>query len=596
MSPSSRQVAEQATFQSFANCYLREVDAGVFTRHKAAAGSFEDCIEWVLSSQHLTLRAELTGHSLCGPHHFGKVRTRGAAETAWRPIEPLSAVLLLVHEAYRQRGGPCNETMRGFELELILRILESYQSTAAYGEAQSLGGPAKDSFIGAEQSLVFGHWLHPTPKSRQGMSFWHDPVYAPELRGTFRLHYFAAKADRVHDRSVHALSVSGIVDGLVGGDAARLAPRPGERLIPMHPLQANALLLRPEVQALIDGGALRFLGPAGPAFTATSSVRTVYNADQPFMLKFSLPVRITNSLRCNRAQELDAGVAMTTLFAKTGFATRYPAFRLIHDPAYITLDIPGLAESGFEVIFRENPFTAGRDKGITTIAALTADPIIGERSRLANIIRTLAAENAATVGETARTWFARYLEQAVEPLIRLYDEHGIALEAHQQNSLLDVSGGYPSSYYYRDNQGFYLSNRYRRELLSLAPETAEIPSLYYDDEEIRDRFAYYLIVNQVFSVISRMGHDGLCDETVLLGMLRRHLEHLAHTMTGAGRDFARSILERPSIAIKANLGARLLNIDELQSENLKSIYTRQPNPLFQRAAVLSGGEDRAIAS
>lgn len=596
MSPTSRQVAEQATFQSFANCYLREVDGGVFTRHKTAAGAFEDCIEWALSGQQLTLRAELTGHSLCGPHHFGTVWTRGTAETAWRPIEPLSAVLLLVHEAYRQQGKACTETMRGFELELVLRILESYQSTAAYNEVRSLCDPVKDSFIDAEQSLVFGHWLHPTPKSRQGMSFWQDPAYAPERRGAFRLHYFAADADRVRHRSVHDMSVAAIVDGLVGEDEARLDLKPGERLIPMHPLQADALLLKPEVQALIDGGTLRFLGPAGPAFTATSSVRTVYNAAQPFMLKFSLPVRITNSLRSNRAQELDAGVAMTTLFAKTGFAARHPSFRLIHDPAYITLDMPGMAESGFEVIFRENPFTAGRDKGIATIAALTADPAAGGCSRLENIIRTLAAEGNGTIAETARAWFASYLERAVDPLIRLYDEHGIALEAHQQNSLLDVSGGYPSTYYYRDNQGFYLSKRYRRALLSLAPETAEIVSLYYDDEEIRDRFAYYLIVNQVFSVISRMGHDGLGDEAMLLGMLCRHLEHMARTMTGAGRDFVRNILDRPTIAAKANLGARLLNIDELQSENAKSIYTRQPNPLFQRAAVLSGEEGRAIAS
>lgn len=33
---SSRQIAEIATFQSFANCYLREVNPGIRAMHRAA--------------------------------------------------------------------------------------------------------------------------------------------------------------------------------------------------------------------------------------------------------------------------------------------------------------------------------------------------------------------------------------------------------------------------------------------------------------------------------------------------------------------------------------------------------------------------------
>jgi siderophore synthetase component len=160
----------------------------------------------------------------------------------------------------------------------------------------------------------------------------------------------------------------------------------------------------------------------------------------------------------------------------------------------------------------------------------------------------------------------------VKPLIRLYDDYGVALEAHQQNTLLDIGMGYPAASYYRDNQGFYLSERYRSLLAGHAPETETIASLYFADAEIRDRFAYYLIVNQVFSVISRMGHDGLCDEGVLLFALRAHLEHCAETMSGAGRDFARHVLDLPTITSKANLTTRLFDVDELQSSGVHSLY------------------------
>ena len=41
--------------------------------------------------------------------------------------------------------------------------------------------------------------------------------------------------------------------------------------------------------------------------------------------------------------------------------------------------------------------------------------------------------------------------------------HG-ALEAHQQNMLVDVSKGWPTEVVYRDSQGFYLSERHRPTL------------------------------------------------------------------------------------------------------------------------------------
>ncbi len=314
------------------------------------------------------------------------------------------------------------------------------------------------------------------------------------------------------------------------------------------------------------------------------------------MLKFSLPVRITNSVRLNRRQELEAGVAMARLIDRIGLSKRSANLRIIQDPAYVTLDLPGESESGFEVILRENPFAHGRGQGVITVAALTADPLPQTPSRLEKLLRTLAVRDGEPLADVCITWFQRYLECAVEPLIRLYDDYGVALEAHQQNSLLDIGAGYPSVSYYRDNQGFYLSERYRSLLASHVPETGTIPSLYFPESEIRDRFAYYLIVNQVFSVISRMGHDGLCDEATLLRVLRNHLEQCSRAMTGAGRDFARHVLDLPTVASKANLTTRLFNVDELQSDHAPILYRPVQNPLRAPAALTAGRARHAIAS
>lgn len=593
---SSQQTAETATFQSFANCYLREINPGIAVVHRDGSGRAVDCIEWTLAGPRLILRAEVTSRSACGPNHFGTLWTRPVTDPQWRSVEPMSALPFLVQDACRLFEGSQRESARAYELGLLLRVMQSYQHTAENLDVVRPLSAEHFTFLEAEQSIAYGHWLHPTPKSRQGMTFWQQETYAPEFSGRFRLTYFAAADNLVREDSTRTQTASDIVRSLVPKAIAEDRLRPGETLLPMHPLQADALLLDPDVQALIDNGSLRPLGNVGPEFSATSSVRTLYSPTHPWMLKFSLPVRITNSLRVNRRHELEAGVAIAKLIDRAGIAERYANFNIIQDPAYITLDLPGRAESGFEIILRENPFLQGRDRGIATIAALTADPLPGQTSLLARVVRRLADATAQSPSRIATIWFERYLDHALEPLLRLYDDFGIALEAHQQNSLIDISNGFPSAFYYRDNQGFYLAESHRPLLAALVPETERIDGLYFDEAEIRDRFAYYAVVNQIFSIISRMGHDGLADEDALLALLRHRLASLTLTMTGAGRRFAESLIHAPTIAAKANLRARLFGVDELQAHNTSSLYRRIPNPLWDGENAAIERQAHAIAS
>ncbi len=424
----------------------------------------------------MILRVEVTSSSLCGPLHFGRAWGRNVSDRSWRPIELMSALHMLVQAAYRQDDAGQTDALRGFELELLIRVLESYQQTALYVDRAQPRQEDANDFLEAEQSLVFGHWLHPTPKSRQGMTYWQQESYAPELRGQFKLHYFAAKADHVSHASSRSIQAPDIIRSLSGLDAEGLGLAGDECLLPMHPLQAEALLLDPGIQAMQRAGILRHLGPTGSLFSATSSVRTVYGAAEDWMLKFSLPVRITNSVRLNRRQELEAGVAMAKLVDRIGLAKR--AAKLQDHPG------PGLHHARFAGSQRERlrghparkPLRARQRTGRHNRGRADGRPACAEQpSRLEKLLRTLASSDGERLADVCIAWFQRYLDCAVEPLIRLYDDYGVALEAHQQNSLLDIGASYPTVSYYRDNQGFYLSERYRSLLASHVPETADDP-------------------------------------------------------------------------------------------------------------------------
>jgi len=588
MGPSARVIAEQASFQAFLHCYLQEVDFGQWQVASARTGDVSGrflgpwVCELVLGSQRSRLAIDVLYRSAVGRHRYGRVRQWLEARHCWSDIEPFHALCLLVRELHSLSADMVPELRKSRELEFLHRLTDSYGVMIRCVEHRRGDAALRDNrFIASEQSLLFGHATHPTPKSRQGMAAWQQDAYAPELAGRFRLHYFLVHKACIEEDSDAPLPAHTMAETLLSLGQGSLNLPQDHYLVPAHPLQTDWLLLQPDVMAAMDQGLIQPLGALGPEFSATSSVRTVYSEQSEWMLKFSIPVKVTNSLRVSKRHELKAGVAMSRLIRKTGFASTETKFRIIEDPAYLTVKLPGQCESGFEVIFRNNPFPRGQDAGIVSLAALTQDPLPGRYSRLSGLIEGLALNENRSMTAVARDWFQHYLDCAIGPALRLYDDHGIALEAHQQNSLLDISGGYPQLCFYRDNQGYYLSESRREELLSLCPDLQETPELFYRDAMIRDRFCYYLFVNQLLSVVARLGGDGFLPEIQLLKHLRHFLRSQRATLTGPALALVTMVLEDSRLPYKGNLLTRVHDVDELNADLEMAVYTSIANPLYR---------------
>jgi siderophore synthetase component len=590
MHHSAKQIAENATFQAFINSYLREVNGGhwmdreewVQEQRPSMTLSGKSVVEIELPGQSAAFAVEVIYQSLTGRHLIGGAFKYCSQRREWIQQDRLPMMIALIHELHLMaKSNGCHELASHFD-ELVLRLIESYQTMALYIEERMNDENSLYSeeitFIEAEQSLLFGHWLHPTPKSRQGMAGWQHPQYAPELKGRFQLHYFLVDRELVREASANRNGASDIILHSLKKSIPHFTVPHNNCLIPMHPLQAQWLLQQNHVRGAVEKNLIKDLGRMGAYYSATSSIRTVYSPENEWMFKFSVPVKITNSLRTNRLHELKAGTAMTELMDKLRFTEKYPSFRMVDDPAYITAELPGHKESGFEVIIRSNPFPEGADKGISSIAALVQDPLPDERSRLQRTIERLAQTERRDPQEISMDWFEKYWRCSIESLIRLYDEHGLALEAHQQNSVLNLSSGYPEAYYYRDNQGYYLSNDYRENLSGLLPQLTECPELFYEDDLIQERFTYYLFMNQLFSVICRFGQDGLVSEDHLIEWCRKQLCILEKELSGQGKAFLGHILYSEKLAYKANLLTRFHDVDELLAKNEQAVYTYIPNP------------------
>ncbi|MBA4531564.1 IucA/IucC family protein [Brevibacillus halotolerans] len=576
-----KDIAEHAAMQSFLNCYLRETGNGRWVTTNG-----EKYLHVPLVSQKMDLYVKASYQSPTGRHQFDYPAFYQSREEAPAvEADYVTMTVLLVKELSLQHGT------KAVPDELVLRVIQSCQNmerylAARYDDREELYGFEMD-FITAEQALLFGHLFHPTPKSRQGIPDTKQAVFSPEQKGAFPLHYFAAHHSLVLEGSGLKQSATEIIKAELGQEVLeqdgirQYAKNEDYSLIPLHPLQAEWMLDQHSVQKYIKCGLLHNLGLLGECYQATSSLRTVYHPDKSFMIKLSIPVKVTNSLRVNKRAELESGVEAKKVLDmfEEEMSKQFPGFAFIHDPAYITLKLDEQDESGFEVILRHNPFQGSAAENATVLAALIQDPLPGQKSRLAVIILQLAQQEGRTPSEVSLEWFRRYLEISLKPMVWLYLKWGIGLEAHQQNSIVKLQDGYPSQFYYRDNQGYYYCQSMKELLSRNFPNLGEMSKNVTEDSLVDERLRYYLIFNHMFGLINGFGSAGLIDEQQLLDEMRSVLQEFL-PLNREPSQFLHSLLTSEKLACKANLLTRFHDVDELESEESNSaIFVKIDNPL-----------------
>ncbi|SNR45855.1 Siderophore synthetase component [Haloechinothrix alba] len=542
--------AESAACNALLRCWVRETglplpDAGPVTIDLPASGT--------------RLEAGVVYRSHAGFHRFEAVRFPSG-----QPVGAATLAALLVTESVAARGGgPAAVT------ELVARVSDSTQRIASFlaSRAATAGDPGRTPFLEGEQALVLGHPLHPAPKSRLGLSESEACRISPELRGRFPLHWFAA------ERSVVA------AEGDAHGWLAPFAPETPEGYVPVpaHPWQARELMSRPGVAGLFAGGALRDLGPYGPRWHPTASLRTVYSPGERVMLKLSLGLPITNSKRENLRVELRRGAEIDRLLdagLDAELARHHPTFGIVRDPAWLAVDPPdgaGRPESGLEVVVRSNPF--GPADRVWCVAGLLAErPDLG-RAEITRVIDALAARTGTGTQDVAEEWCARYFDAVIAPVLWLYRHYGLGLEAHQQNTLVALDDdGWPCGGWYRDNQGYYISQWRAGELERLLAGAGTAGDNRCADEVIDERLGYYVGINNLLGLVGAFGSLVGCRERPLLELLRDRLRSFGDL------PVATALADAASLRCKANLLTRVDGLDELVGPlETQSVYCDIPN-------------------
>ncbi|MFC3024096.1 IucA/IucC family protein [Vibrio zhugei] len=474
----------------------------------------------------------------------------------------------------------------------MARVLESQHNTQQaiqYSPYQEALFNDALNFQTAEQGLLIGHSFHPAPKSREQFSLEDAKRYSPEFGGHFALHWLLVDSDRILSGSSAGKSFSARIAELVAHDAKlttihQQAELDNKTLLPVHPWQWAIIAKLPAVERYVQSGQITHLSEQGATWYPTSSTRSLYAPTLPYMLKFSLSVKLTNSIRHLSLKEVIRGTRLNDLFQQTSLSDQLgqgQGFQLMQEPAFMgLLDEDGAVIDATLVAFRDNLLADVPEQEAVVLATLTQQNPYGGASLVAERVRAFAKHTTPSKDEhqAAITWFSEYCRHTVVPLFNLQANFGIVFLAHQQNIVLQMKNGCPVGMYFRDCQGTgYTDLAFQCFGESLGADKDALEN-YWNQDKVRRYFAYYLIINSTFNVISSMAAHLNIEEATLVSVLRQHLQTLLASGVKDDRCL-RYVLDNDVLCCKGNFFCYLQNFNENSIPDPAVIYFDLPNPM-----------------
>lgn len=561
--------AQRHAIESLLNCYLREYalprgEADLDCQAEDLPMSLRQlaghCVSIRLpQGARLVLRSART--SVLGRCRFVSAPYLKRNGQGWHPLNAGELARLLL--------APLNGPQR--HGELLQQIDNSLQITRTFlRHAGAANQAPSDSLLASEQHQVWGHALHPTPKSREGVSHADLLACSPEVGAQFALHWFRVDPSLISHQGENPRTT---LRQLCGRDD----------LYPCHPWEVERVLADPLVRRARQLGQLEHLGQQGLALYPTASVRTLYHPDLAYFLKFSVHVRLTNCVRKNAWYELDSAVALTDLLRPlmAELAEVQADFELMPEPAASTLDLSALGSleqarevtECFGILYRQSLDAACRQRYRPQVAMALFTWTLDGHSVCQAQVQGYAARIGVDYAEAALGWLSGYAEPLLGGVLHCLFRRGVVLEPHLQNTLLGFdTDGRPCRVWIRDLEGTKLvPEHWAPEQLGHLGERIRA-SLYYDADKAWKRVAYCALVNNLGEAIFHLaGSDADLEKRLwrqIADLLERQCQRLGdpHAL--------RALCAGAPLPSKENFMTRLL----LRADR-EAGYTALPNPL-----------------
>jgi siderophore synthetase component len=462
---------------------------------------------------------------------------------------------------------------RNYELEIQAAIDQTLLCDQAYTEQQHTLDLActtrnwAQRMLHADQMASFlDHPYYPTARAKFGMLASELKAYSPEFNPKFELAWFALPACEFEQTGTKpawwpTLEQLGLPPSLQSSHA----------LLPVHPMM-RATVAR-EIPESIEAPRTHL------TVKPTLSVRTVALLDQPSShIKLPMPIATLGqkNIRHIKPSTLKDGnwfAHALVSIEQTNHKIR-GLYRHVDESftgCYRNLNIAGF-------LLRQYPPELP-DETLATVAALCSPMPSGKPYIL---------EYLDQYGQNLQSWWTSYCNLMMNVHLRLWIQHGIALESNQQNSVLSLRPMQPPTLLMKDNDAARLwPERFEATAANHSHNLHDLQDkriLVNNEEPLAHMFITITLQLNLLAVLDRLVQSSALNHQKAMLTLRNAIEHTLSSLRqeGFNTDLATELLLCARMhPVKYLLqSASLLSKQECGASDVNKFYGMTgPNPL-----------------
>ncbi|MFD0768812.1 IucA/IucC family protein [Bacillus sp. CGMCC 1.60114] len=366
-----------------------------------------------------------------------------------------------------------------------------------------------DELLYTESLVIEGHPLHPSTKTKLGLSKEEVKRYAPEFEQFVPLYVLLVHKDVTvvtGDSFAQPLLYENLPDlyetasGLLGNRRDKI-----EDYYPflVHPWQYEHVLIEEYGEDLEEGRIIPI--PYQLSSKATLSFRTMNLLELPYHVKLPVRAQATSAVRTVSSEITVNGPILSTLFDKI-----YAKEKELSQSVIVVRERVGATYTknddfhlgrNLAFILRESPNTYRQEGELLWVgASLTAsNPLKEGEPIIVDMMRTYFGTETIGKKEVFH-YVAHYTERVMIPLLQLVLQYGIALEGHMQNSIIVTKGGEVQRIFVRDLGGV----RIHKKTLAKSVDISEVKEavVFTDDmNEVYNKFIHSVLQNHFGDVL-----------------------------------------------------------------------------------------------
>lgn len=408
----------------------------------------------------------------------------------------------------------------------------------------------------SESLVLEGHPTHPLTKTKLPLTTEEIRRYAPEFEKIIPLHIMLVSSSHIITTSMEndeQYIVNQVIPELKDNLQAFLKPLDLDindyRAIFVHPWQYDHVIGERFKTWISDK--ILIPTPFTVESKATLSFRTMELLHHPFHIKLPVNVQATSAVRT-------ISTVTTVDDPKLSYALQdmlniYPELKVAAEPfgEYVDVD-PDLARQ-LACIVREKPVLTQEGSTIVSASLVNRNPVDNDVV-VDSYIKWIYNE---LTSESIERFIRQYTSTLVRPLIAYIQDYGIALEAHMQNTIVNLGPNYQMNFLVRDLGGSRIDLQTLKYKLPDVEITNE--SLIADSiEAVIGKFQHAVVQNQLAELIHHFNQYDMVNEQALFKIVQQEIETAIDDNKNHAEALHR-VLFGQKISVKALLSMRMEN-------------------------------------